>query len=708
MSKQTARIAVLMAIVCIMAACDRTPSSNVPVSGPPINEPGPAVEARTAATVAQQQVAALEASAREAMQHLIDAADTKQDEGDTHLSNQQYADAAHAFNESAAMYQQVLHGRDVLIQLTSLRNQAAEARLLVELNADADELRPIRLLELNSEGYFEAGDFDAALAELDKARQAYTALLPVLEPAVLDDAVAARTAMLAARALITAQSRQIETGPLPILLAQAQETEEAARRALAQRSYTPARELFVKAEAFYRVALEEQSWQVRVAHARTKAEARRELADSAYHTNIRPASFERGAQLLLDGNTAAAQQEHESAEVLYGSAVEQFEVAQREAAMVNAASDAQRSWFRELQSADRGLLAQHVQEAFDAAQNHANEGDGAYGSGQYEEAEALYAEAVDALARAVDEAVTQQNHDVAKPLVSQLAQKISTGDKFAAIPLLNQLQTMIPADTRMADMRQRVIDMAWPAKQVIDLGGGVTMELLLIRSGSFTMGFDRGQKEELPMHHVTITTPYYFGKTEVTQAQWYAVMRTNPSKFKDMPRPVEQVSWNDCQVFLRKLSDLVEHLGEFSLPTEAQWEYACRAGSNTTFFFGDDQNLLKEYGWYADTTDRKTRFVGEKKPNPWGLYDMYGNVWEWCADWHGSYKEADVIDPVGPAEGISRVFRGGGSASPGYSCRSAGRWRGEPTFTSAFVGLRLAIDLSGLESQLSDTQSASP
>ena len=148
----------------------------------------------------------------------------------------------------------------------------------------------------------------------------------------------------------------------------------------------------------------------------------------------------------------------------------------------------------------------------------------------------------------------------------------------------------------------------------------------------------------------------------VTQDQWEAVTGHNPSFFKGPKNPVEQVSWDDCQKFLGKLNaKSAAGAGKFQLPTEAQWEYACRAGSKTKYCFGDDDRSSADMRGTAENSGGKTHPVGEKKPNAWGLYDMHGNVWEWCQDWYedGYYKESPVDDPTGPATGLCRVFRGG-------------------------------------------------
>ncbi len=235
-----------------------------------------------------------------------------------------------------------------------------------------------------------------------------------------------------------------------------------------------------------------------------------------------------------------------------------------------------------------------------------------------------------------------------------------------------------------------------PKELAVDLGDGIKLEMVLIPAGEFLMGSPDSDKDampnEKPQHRVRITKPFYLGKYLVTQEQWETVMGGNPSHFKGPKNPVETVIWDFCQQFLGVLNaKSVAGAGKFQLPTEAQWEYACRAGSKTRYCFGDDESKLRDYAWYEKNLNSKTHPVGEKKPNAWGLYDMHGNVWEWCQDGYDPryYASSPTDDPTGPATGSGRVGRGGSWFDPARFCRSAGRFNFDPGGGSNGLGLRV-------------------
>jgi len=186
--------------------------------------------------------------------------------------------------------------------------------------------------------------------------------------------------------------------------------------------------------------------------------------------------------------------------------------------------------------------------------------------------------------------------------------------------------------------------------------------------------------DEGPQHQVTLS-PYLMSKTEVTQAVYERVMGTNPSKFKGSDRPVENVSWNDCKAFCEKAG--------LSLPTEAQWEFAARGGTQSEYYFGNDSSSLGDYAWYGSNSSSQTHPVAQKKPNAYGLYDMAGNVWEWCSDWYAGYPSNSVTDPVGPSNGSFRVSRGGSWCNLASRCRSAYRDDWSPDNRIVYLGFRV-------------------
>jgi formylglycine-generating enzyme required for sulfatase activity len=221
----------------------------------------------------------------------------------------------------------------------------------------------------------------------------------------------------------------------------------------------------------------------------------------------------------------------------------------------------------------------------------------------------------------------------------------------------------------------------------------IGMEFVLIPAGSFVMGSASGYNEEIPEHPVTISRPFYLGKYEVTQAQWEAVMGENsPSRHKGPANPVENVSWEEVREFIEKLNKK-EGTARYRLPTEAEWEYAARAGTDTPYFFGNDKKELSEYAWHGDNSRGRTHPAGEKRPNPWGLYDIYGNVWEWVEDWFDEnfYADSPEADPRGPEEGSRRVFRGGGWEYSAEECRSATRGWLAPADRVPIIGFRLVF-----------------
>jgi formylglycine-generating enzyme required for sulfatase activity len=262
----------------------------------------------------------------------------------------------------------------------------------------------------------------------------------------------------------------------------------------------------------------------------------------------------------------------------------------------------------------------------------------------------------------------------------------------------------------------------------IKIDENVGMELVLVPAGTFRMGSSETEFERSPClqledrHRVKISKPFYLGKYQVTQSLWQAVMGENPSHFKGANLPVENVSWDDAMLFCKELRLLTGH--SFRLPTEAQWEYACRAGATSAYCFGDDQSGLGAYAWFGNNSgDRlldashiskstnlnieeaywaqvasnncRTHPVGEKLPNAWGLHDMHGNVWEWCSDVLGSYSSHCLTDPEILSPPSDRICRGGAWSTAAHECRSAKRGWLNPQLRHCNYGLRILLPIEG-------------
>lgn len=224
----------------------------------------------------------------------------------------------------------------------------------------------------------------------------------------------------------------------------------------------------------------------------------------------------------------------------------------------------------------------------------------------------------------------------------------------------------------------------------------LTFEMVRVKGGTFTMGCSNAKDKdcydnEFPAHEVTVDS-FAIGKLEVTQQLWVAVMEKNPSKWKNDSLPVERVSWEKVQIFIDKLNRITGRT--FRLPTEAEWEYAARGGekSKNHKYAGCSQDL-GSYAWYGPNADSHTHKVGRKKPNELGLYDMSGNVWEWCSDYLGAYTDNAQTNPKGPKHGDERILKGGCYSSPTRGCRITDRSNYNPKLGYSYYGFRLAMDL---------------
>jgi len=305
-------------------------------------------------------------------------------------------------------------------------------------------------------------------------------------------------------------------------------------------------------------------------------------------------------------------------------------------------------------------------------------------------------------------AMTMRNSKTVLASYTVLLLLLGTGCSMELAPDDHKTATSHDSTKTLTQRRSELVQTKRiPKTLTLDLGKGVTMKLVLIPAGTFLMGSPTAEKgranNEDPQHRVSIGEPFYMGIYEVTQAQWRAVMGNEPWTGRPFVKPgdnnaVNWVSWKDASKFCETLSKKTGKL--VVLPTEAQWEYACRAGSKTAYCFGDDPSKLGNYAWYADNTDKRGReyphAVGRKKPNAFGLYDMHGNVWEWCRDHrHANYKKApaDGTAWVDKAPAGLRVLRGGAWGYDPKHCRTAHRFAGIPTDRYVHVGFRLVVSV---------------
>jgi len=277
--------------------------------------------------------------------------------------------------------------------------------------------------------------------------------------------------------------------------------------------------------------------------------------------------------------------------------------------------------------------------------------------------------------------------DVEAEEYSKELEEIRTVKVKKAKPIF--LEAPFSAEEAKTAQKELAKSLGKPIEAKIDLGKGVKLEMVLIPAGKFMMGSpasEVGRSDNETQHEVTLTKPFYMGKYEVTREQWQPLMGDNFNKrlSKGEPFPVTNVSWQDCEDFIMKLNAKTD--GGYRLPTEAEWEYACRAGTKTAFYFGD--SLLKSDA-NVNIDSASTKTTGKYKTNAFGLYHMHGNAREWCNDWYGPLKIGEVADPKGPAKGVLRVDRGGSFRDNVSEARSSSRHGSSPADGSSIVGFRL-------------------
>ncbi len=506
--------------------------------------------------------------------------------------------------------------------------------------------------------------FKAAQAEADKLLRAEKQRAAL---AAKKDAETARTAASAAS----------KPDARPESFAAAGKIEKEADEALAKEEFDKAKELFARAAESYKIAEADgnkllRDEMSRAAYAKKRdAEAERLTAQAAFKNDTRPESFVTAATCFKEGEDALNKEEFARAKDLFTRAFDGYKTAQADAEKLSRAETSRAAWAKLLAEADTALLERQVAAEFTKSKSQAESAAGLAIKDPGQAAE-QFAAATTTLKSLIAKAKTTENLPKSVPVVARLENALRANGWLQAHWALGELEMLIPDDPRMADFRAKTTALSWPNALTVDIGGGVAINFVLIRPGSFSMG------EGNEKHQVTLTKPYFIGKYEVTQKQWQTVMGSNPSSRRydrgvtDYDKlPLDNVSWDTCQGFVAKLNVKLSGL-KVGLPTEAQWEYACRAGSTGKYCYGDDVTPLKEYAWYPlnqGTRSSETQMVGTKKPNAWGLHDMHGNVSEFCSDFYGSFSTSAQEDPQGPATGSGRVLRGGSSRDTAFSQR---------------------------------------
>ena len=692
-----------------------------------------AIQARAEVAVLKEDAGDLAVDVRRPMRRVIAKAEAQQTAGNILLMKEDYAEAIRAYRAAAALYRRALDGRRILRRLAKARKLAARARMLAEASTPTEKLQAARRLELSADAHERAGEFQLATAGLDKAAKAYESLLPPGKAATLEEAVAARTAMLSARKRIRDLSTFEAFGQwppgsgakpppaprpesLPDLVGRALQAEAAAAEALEEREYTPARALFARAETLYARAPALQAARDKVVAARKAAQDSMALAGEAFRTEARPASFERGRQRLQDGDEALAGEELDKAKQLFSDAAGHFARSRTEAVLAADFAKARDAWSAAVSGTDEALLARHAADEWAAAKDRAADARRQVREGEVQLAAVTLKKATVALRRAGAKAVAAENARKAAPILRRLQGAIQRKDKFAAEDILAELAKAVPGYPRLTTLRDNVAALPGPEKKrSLDLGGGVKMQLVLIRPGRFTMGSPptepQRESDEGPQREVTISKPFYMGVYEVTQEQYRTVTGKSPSRFQGPKNPVERVSWEEATAFCKALSEKtgpstgLRAGAPVRLPTEAEWEYACRAGTTTPFHTGetigtDQANYDGAYAYGGGSEGvyrEKTIAVGGFKPNPWGLYDMHGNVGEWCRDRYAAkhYAKGKKVDPAGPASGTAHVLRGGAWDTDPRYCRSAVRLLYDPVIRLKHCsgGLRVVVEV---------------
>ena len=663
----------LVAAFLLAAGCGRT-ESKVPANRES------AVEARNQMRTVRSQI---KASGASCLREALGRGESLEKSGGEAMEARDYAKALSSFAGASKCYQQA---RSVEATMEVKREAALSAKKDVEAARSA--ANSAFKTDARPESFVSAGktekEADEALAREDfekagklfvRAAADYKASQADADKLVRAElSRAARSAKQEAEAARSAASGASKPESRPAAFATAGNTEKEAEEALAGEEFEKARELFVRAADGYKAAKAESDQLNRAdmsrnAYARKRdAEAERLTASAASKPEARPVSFVTAGSCMKEGEEALAREDFGKAMELFTRAADGYKAAQADAEKLCHVETARAAWSRQLAAADVALLERQAAAEFANVKSQAAAAADLAVKDPGQAAQQFVA-ATATLKEIIAQARTKENLPKAVPVVARLENALRLGDWLQSHRALGDLEQLVPSDPRMADFRAKAAALPWPKELTLDLGGGVTMNLIYVGPGSFSMG------EGNERHQVTLTKPFYMGKFEVTQQQWQVVMGSNPSSNRNDKNPVENISWDASLGFVTRLNEKLSGV-KVGLPTEAQWEYACRAGSSTKYCYGDSESALKEYAAYPLDTDWRssmTRLVGTKKPNAWGFYDMHGNVAEFCSDWYGQLPAATQEDPQGPASGSGHVLRGGSCRDTPFFLTSVSR-----------------------------------
>ncbi|MFC1735867.1 SUMF1/EgtB/PvdO family nonheme iron enzyme [Candidatus Hydrogenedentota bacterium] len=506
--------------------------------------------------------------------------------------------------------------------------------------------------------------------------------------------------------------------------------EQGGDRLKASKAYDSASSLYVAAakEAgveFSRLAaVKEAAEKTEADSARTSMASAKTRARNAEAETYAKSDYGSGESREAEGDTAynkkhfiTARSKYDDAESSYSSAANKAPKEKVRLQAKNSADAAKLRMEEEKHEAEKEEASEYAKPDWDSAKSYELQGDSAYSRGDYVTAKSKYAKATNTYNDAALEAQEEENRIQAKKLAEQAEKKMAVAKREAekerasehaksewdsAKSYESQGDSAYvrgeykAAGNNYASAEAKYRGSASAARVAPKVGETrrfAGIEFVWIPPGTFQMGANSSDSDEKPVHAVTISKGFWMGKYEVSQTEWKSVMDSNPSHFKSDSNSVDSVSWDVAQEFIKRLN--AKGQGHFRLPTEAEWEYACRANTTTAYSFGSRESSLGSYASYTNNSDGKTHPVGQRKPNPWGLYDMHGNVWEWCHDWYDEnyYSKSPSQDPEGADSGSYRVLRGGSWGDTPGRLRSASRYWRYPSHKSGKFGFRLLKDL---------------